>query len=65
VKPRRQSYGWNIAASGQRVCGMNRTEKFAVEIFRIVFAENYRRIGKDRERMNKTLFERECINKRL
>ena len=55
----------NVAAACERVTGANRPEKFAIEIFRIVFAETAWRVGEDRERMNESLFERERVDKRL
>src|SRR5437870_12679568 len=56
---------WNIPAACERVARSNRSEKVAIEVFRIVFAETTRRVGQDRQRMNQPLLERERVNERL
>src|SRR5437868_8883062 len=62
---RRQLNRRNVAAARERIARANRPEKFAIEIFRIVIAKSSWRIGQDRQRMNQSLLERECVNKRF
>ena len=44
---RRELDRGNVAAAGKRIARANRSEKFTVEIFRIVFAEAAWRVGQD------------------
>src|SRR5438477_10420321 len=60
-----ERYGGDVAAARERGGRADRTEKFAVENFRIVIAETVRRVLQQRERMNLPLVERECIDERL
>ena len=55
----------NVAAARERVARPDRPEKFAVEVFRIVFAETARGVGQDRQRMNEALLEREGVSERF
>ena len=45
-----------ISVTRERVGRTDRTEKFAVEIFRVVITKTVRRVGQDREGMNQALF---------
>ena len=47
-KVRREFNCRHIAAARQRVACADRSEKFAIEIFRIVFTETARCVGQDR-----------------
>src|SRR2546423_11598664 len=62
---RRQLDRRNVSAARERVGRADRSEKFAIEIFRIVIAETARRVGQDRQRMNQALLECERVNERL
>ena len=55
----------NIATARQRITCPNRSEKLAVEIFRIVFAETARGVRQDRQRMNQALLQGERVNERF
>ena len=51
----------NIPTARERVAGADRTEKFAIEILRIVIAETARRVFQQSEWMNSALIERERV----
>src|SRR2546423_10150105 len=55
----------NVAAARQRIARANRAEKFAIEILWIVITKTSGRIREDRQRMNQSLFERECVSSRF
>src|SRR5437588_3947479 len=55
----------NVPTACECVARADRSEKFAIEIFRIVVAETARRVGQDRQRMNQALLECERVNERL
>src|SRR5256885_12917317 len=54
-----------ITAASQGIARANRPKKFAIEVFRIVITETARRVCQDRQWMNQSLIERECVNKRF
>ena len=53
---------WQIAAPRQSVARADRSDEFAIEIFRIVIAETMRCVRQDRQWVNQSLLQGERID---